>query len=174
MKDVELRLISELVKNSRRSDRELAKTIGVSQPTVSRIIARLQKEGKIKEFTMIPDLKQLGYNIMAVIFLSTQETEKEEEVTERLKDVRKMEEETRVANLVVVNGTGLGKGRMIINLYKDYSDFMKSLKIIKNLPTIDADETESFLVDLNDKRNFRILSLKQLARNIEGFEKSSR
>lgn len=30
MKDVELRLVSELMKNSRRSDRELAKTLGVS------------------------------------------------------------------------------------------------------------------------------------------------
>jgi DNA-binding Lrp family transcriptional regulator len=32
MKDVELKLISELMKDSRRSDRELAKAIGVSSP----------------------------------------------------------------------------------------------------------------------------------------------
>lgn len=44
MKDVELKLISELLKNSRRSDRELAKTLGVSQPTVSRTLKRLEKE----------------------------------------------------------------------------------------------------------------------------------
>ena len=50
MKDVELKLISELMKNSRRSDRELAKTIGVSQPTVSRLIRKLEKNGK---FSMI-------------------------------------------------------------------------------------------------------------------------
>jgi DNA-binding Lrp family transcriptional regulator len=31
MKSVELRLISELLKNCRRSDRELARVIGVSQ-----------------------------------------------------------------------------------------------------------------------------------------------
>jgi DNA-binding Lrp family transcriptional regulator len=42
MKDVELRLISELMKNSRRSDKELAKVIGVSQPTVTRIRLKLQ------------------------------------------------------------------------------------------------------------------------------------
>ena len=36
LKDVELKLFSELMKNSRRSDRELAKVIGVSQPTVTR------------------------------------------------------------------------------------------------------------------------------------------
>jgi DNA-binding Lrp family transcriptional regulator len=37
LKAVELRLISELMKNSQRSDRELAKAIGVSQPTISRV-----------------------------------------------------------------------------------------------------------------------------------------
>jgi DNA-binding Lrp family transcriptional regulator len=44
MKDVELKLISELLKDSHRSDRELAKAVGVSQPTVSRLISKLRKE----------------------------------------------------------------------------------------------------------------------------------
>jgi len=35
MKDVKLKLISELMKNSKKSDRELAKVIGVSQPTIT-------------------------------------------------------------------------------------------------------------------------------------------
>ena len=45
MKDVELRVIRELIRDCRRSDRELAKPAGVSQPTVSRIRPRLEKEG---------------------------------------------------------------------------------------------------------------------------------
>lgn len=64
LKAIELRLVSELMKNSRRSDRELARALGVSQPTVSRMISRLEKEGIIKEYTMIPDFKKLGYNIL--------------------------------------------------------------------------------------------------------------
>jgi Lrp/AsnC family transcriptional regulator for asnA, asnC and gidA len=67
LKDAELRVISELMKNSRRSDRELAKTLGISQPTVSRLIGRLEKEGVIKEYTMIPDFCKLGFNLMAVV-----------------------------------------------------------------------------------------------------------
>jgi len=172
MKDTELRLISELMKNSRRSDRELAKAVGVSQPTVSRMISKLEKEGKIKEYTMIPDFKRLGYNIMAVTFLGKQETQKEKERIELLKGVQKMEKETPIANLIVVNGIGLEKGRMIINLFKDYSSYLVALGIIKNLPNVEADKVESFLVDLNDSINFRTLSMTQLARHLEAFGKT--
>jgi DNA-binding Lrp family transcriptional regulator len=172
MKDAELRLISELMKNSRRSDRELAKAVGVSQPTVSRMIKKLEKEGVIKEYTMVPDFKRLGYNLMAATFLGKQETMEEEERRELLKGVSEMEKETPIANLIVVNGIGLEKGRMIINLFKDYSSYVDALRIIKNLPNIDADKVESFLVDLNDKLNFRILSMKELATHFEASGKA--
>lgn len=44
VKDVDLKLLSELMKNSRRIDRELAKIIGVSQPTVSAELEQALKE----------------------------------------------------------------------------------------------------------------------------------
>jgi DNA-binding Lrp family transcriptional regulator len=44
MKDIERRLISELMKNSRRSDRELAKALGTSQPTITRTRGKLERE----------------------------------------------------------------------------------------------------------------------------------
>ena len=73
MKNIELRLISELMKNSRRSDRELARVLGVSQPTVSRTIKKLEKEGYIREYTMIPDFSKLGYEIMGITSLRVEE-----------------------------------------------------------------------------------------------------
>ena len=39
-----LRLVSEMLKNSKKSDRELAVILGVSQPTVSRTRARIEKD----------------------------------------------------------------------------------------------------------------------------------
>jgi DNA-binding Lrp family transcriptional regulator len=39
MREIELKVLSELMKNSRVSDRELAKKIGSSQPTVTRASA---------------------------------------------------------------------------------------------------------------------------------------
>ena len=42
-------------------NRELARSPGVSQPTVSRIIKKLESKGIIKEYTMLPDFQKLGY-----------------------------------------------------------------------------------------------------------------
>jgi len=36
MKDFELKLISKLMRNSRRGDRELSRKLGVTQPTITR------------------------------------------------------------------------------------------------------------------------------------------
>jgi DNA-binding Lrp family transcriptional regulator len=169
MKNVEMKLISELMKNSRRSDRELAKAIGISQPTVSRIINKLEKEGIIKEYTMIPDFKRLGYEIMALTFFGKQEPGNEEERAELRTAALEMEKKTPQANLVVVNGIGLQKGRVAVTLYRDYSNYVEGMNIIKSLPHIDADKIESFLVDLNDEDNFRMLTMAATARHMQAF-----
>lgn len=171
MKELQLRLVAELMKNSRRSDRELAKTIGVSQPTVSRMINKLEKEGIIKEYTMIPDFKRLGYQIMAVTLFGKQEPLKKEERVELRKAALEMERKTPQANLLVVNGIGLDKGRVALNLYRDYQSYTEGIRIIKSLPHIDADKIESFLVDLNDEDNFRMLSMAAAARHVQASEK---
>ena len=68
MKERMMRLLLEYLKDSRRSDREIAKSIGVSQQTITRMRHRLVKEGVIKEFTVIPDFTKMGYEIMAITF----------------------------------------------------------------------------------------------------------
>jgi DNA-binding Lrp family transcriptional regulator len=44
MRILELKVISELMKNSKLSDRALAKKIGVSQPTITRARRKLQEK----------------------------------------------------------------------------------------------------------------------------------
>ena len=43
LKPIDYKLLFELMKNSHRSDRQLAKALGVSQPTVTRRRAMLEK-----------------------------------------------------------------------------------------------------------------------------------
>jgi hypothetical protein len=120
---------------------------------------------------MIPDFKRLGYQIMALAFLGKPETQKQEESEELRKTARELEKKTPFANMMVVDGMGIRKGRVLINLYKDYGSYLEGMATIKSLPHVEADQAESFLVDLCDERNFRVLSMEQVARHIQSFAK---
>jgi DNA-binding Lrp family transcriptional regulator len=166
MKDAELKLISELMKNSRRSDRELAKALGVSQPTVSRTIKRLEKEGYIKEFTMVPDFLKLGYQIMGVTLIKHHEPADKDKSAETRKTVIETERRNPHAALMAVTGMGLGKDRLFITFYEDYSAYSKAMELTKTIPQVEVQDVESFLVDLNDKSNYRVLSMAAIARHL--------
>ena len=106
MKELERKLIAELIRNSRRSDRELAKAVGCSQPTVSRMIKRLEKEGYIKEYTMIPDFHRLGYEIMALTFIQNEKRSGMEELEDLRTKGRELEKNSAVSALFIMNGIG--------------------------------------------------------------------
>jgi DNA-binding Lrp family transcriptional regulator len=174
LKDIEVRVLAELMKNSRRSDRELAKVLAVSQPTVTRTRTRLEKSGVIKEYTLVPNFKEIGYQIMAVVFMGKPETQNRNESEELRKAALELERKTPQPSLTVVDGIGLGKGRMLIFLYRDYTSYIKGMETVRSLPHVEAEGLESFLVDLSDKRNFRVLSMGPIARHFQTFGKSSK
>jgi DNA-binding Lrp family transcriptional regulator len=78
-------LLLGYLKDSNRSDRQIAKVLGVSQPTVSRMRSRLLEEGLVRNFSAIPDFAKIGYEIMAFSFVKfnmEQVTEIEEKTKE--------------------------------------------------------------------------------------------
>jgi len=165
LKAVELRLVAELLKNSRRSDRELAKVLGVSQPTVSRTMKKLEEQGVIKEYTIVPDFSKLGFQIMGVSFIKLQgsRASSPEDEAEQAGEVEKSEP---YAPVMGVSGQGLGKDRMFITFYKDYGAYLKAMQVTKQLPFIDVDTLDSFLVDLTDKNQYRPLSMSRVSKYI--------
>ena len=70
LKSIDYTILFALMKNSKISDRQLAKTIGVSQPTVTRRRARLEKEA-IDGYTAIPKWAKIGYEILAITFVNS-------------------------------------------------------------------------------------------------------
>jgi DNA-binding Lrp family transcriptional regulator len=112
-------LLSELLKDSKRSDRELAKILGVSQPTITRMRHRLVKEGMIREFTVIPDFVKMGYEIMAISCVKTKTpiTELSERGEERWK---------KFPNVILAAASeGMRKNGVIISLHKSFTDYSK-------------------------------------------------
>ncbi len=166
MKDVKFKLISELMKNSRRSDRELAKAVGVSQPTVSRLIKKLEKEGYIEEYTMVPNFAKLGYEILALTFVKL----REELSAEELQKAREISQEDMKAapSEIILFERGIGEGYMgiIISFHKDYSSYSKLVSRTKEYSFLELSATTSFLVNLNDKVHYRPLTLRTMAENL--------
>jgi DNA-binding Lrp family transcriptional regulator len=165
LKDVELKLVYELIKNSRRSDRELARAIGISQPTVSRMIKKLKKEGVIREYTMIPDFSKLGYKIMAVTFCSLKENPEEyERVIAAIK--RELGDEQLQKIIMFERGLGLESTGVIVSLHEDYSSFVEFMDKLKEYPFLETLKPRSFLISLDDEVRYRPLTLSALANRV--------
>jgi DNA-binding Lrp family transcriptional regulator len=163
LKDIDLRLVSELMKNSRRSDRDLAKTLRVSQPTVTRVRTRLEREGIIREYTVIPDYARLGFEIASMTFARLKEPMSQEATEEIRKTAREREKKNPAATILAMNGIGCDAERVVIAFHKNYSEFTEFLRFIKQYPPVKVDEIKSFIIDLSDKGHFRNLTFSVLA-----------
>ena len=138
-----LKLLLELIKGARRSDRELAKVLKTSQPTITRKRAALEREGYIKEYTIIPDLEKMGYEIIAFSFLAFSETTPELE--------RKAREWCKKQSCVVYasGGEGLGMHSIMVSAHKDYSGYSKLVTALREDWQPNLKDVQSFLIGLS-------------------------
>jgi len=106
-----------LIKNSKRSDRELAKVLGVSQATVSRMRNKLVRDGVIPEFTIKPDFVKLGYELVAIscVKMKMSIAEPTEKAMKWMKKYPNM--------IFAARAEGMGKNGVIITLHQNYTDY---------------------------------------------------
>jgi DNA-binding Lrp family transcriptional regulator len=166
LKDIELRLISELMKNSRKSDRELARALAVSQPTITRIRNRLEKEGIIKEYTIIPDFPKIGYRLLALTFVKLKKLLRPEEADKARDLARQRLEESRFGIVMLERGLGLGFDGVIISFYEDFAAYMEHKNVLKQYDFLGFFDIETFLISLDDKVHYRPLTFSTLAKHL--------
>jgi len=127
-KDLSKKLLIELLRNSKQSDRILAKKLGVSQPTITRTRAKLEREGYIKHYTFVPDMKKMGLNILALTFVKMDPAVVNAEMINK---VRKY-----AANfpngIFASTGEGMGMTGVIMGVHKDYRDYAKKLSMFRS------------------------------------------
>jgi DNA-binding Lrp family transcriptional regulator len=174
MKDTELKVVVELMKNSRRSDRELARAIGMSQPTVTRTRTGLEKQGIIKEYTMVPDYVQLGFQLMSITFTRLKEPISKETLEEVRKSARKTMSERPTAVISATNGLGCNADHAVIAFHRDYAEYCEFMNLIRQRQIVAVDEVKSFIGNLFDKNQFQSLSFSKLAEYLAKTKESAR
>ena len=145
-KDLPQRLLRELLKNSKRSDRDLAKILKVSQPTITRARHRLEKNGMIKDYTIIPDFKKMGFEILALNFVKIRSNFLSSETDEK---ARKFV--TKFPNSIFASrGEGLGMTGVSISFYKNYSEYHQSLNQLRIDWKDLIEDVQSFMISLGE------------------------
>lgn len=143
MKELKLRLIFELMKDSKKSDRELAKILGVSQATVSRTRSRLVKEGLIKEFTIVPDFAKLGYELL-VITTGKYKVPRTEELLRKGQNWM-----AKYPNIIFASkAQGTNTDAVMISLHTSYTDYDKFVTELKSEFADAIEATDNILISL--------------------------
>jgi DNA-binding Lrp family transcriptional regulator len=165
MKDLERRLVSELMKNCRRSDRQLAKVLGVSQPTISRALNKLEKEGVIKEYTIVPDFRKLGYTLLAVTFVKLKRQLSQDEIEKARKSARESVK-SNLNFIMLERGMGMGYDGVFLSFHEDYTSFTEHGKWLTQFDFLEISDIQSFLINLEDEIRYRSLTFSTLAKHI--------
>jgi DNA-binding Lrp family transcriptional regulator len=145
-KQLPQKLLRELLKNSRRSDRQLAKALDVSQPTITRARSKLEREGLVQDYTIIPDFRKMSFEILALTFVKMRSDILIGETKEKAKKFA-----AKFPNVIFASsGQGLGMTGVIISLHKNYTEYHKDLNQLRvELKDVTAD-IQSFIVAIGE------------------------
>ena len=146
MDDIDRKLLGELLKDSKRSYRELARAIGVSAATVINHVQRLESAGVIKDYTVRLDHERLGYELTVIT-----------EITVSKGKLLETEEEiAKISNACAVyDVTGLTDA-MVVAKFKSRSDLSEFTKKLLAMPYVERTNTHVVLTTM--KEDFRMLN----------------
>jgi len=161
-----IQLLQELIKNSKRSDRDLAKILGVSQPTLTRMRKRLERDKYILDYTVIPNMTKLGFEIVAFTFLNVERYDPKTGELDYAVGERAHKWLSHNSKIIfVAGGEGMeGKNCMMISAHRDFTDFTDFISDLRDQWAAHIKNMDSFLVSLKAKmpkpfsfRNLEIL-----------------
>jgi DNA-binding Lrp family transcriptional regulator len=162
LKPIDYKILFELMKDSHRSDRQLAKALGVSQPTVTRRRAMLE-ENFIEGYTVIPKFGQIGFEIAAITFLKSKlKSAAGEDKTQALKKMKEwFMKQTNV--VLVLDGRGMGWDTVCISLHENFENFAEFIRALDSELSDWVVESQTFNADLKGGIIIKPFHLKYLA-----------
>jgi len=157
-KELHKELVRELLKNAKRSDRELAKVLKVSQSTITRTRHKLERNGTIQDYTIIPDFKKMGFEILALTFVKMRSEILTPEAMEEAKKYA-----AKFPNAIFAStGEGLGMTGVIISFHPNYNDYHRKLNLLRVDWKDFTEDVQSFVVSIREGefKRFSLVYLK--------------
>jgi len=148
-----IQLLQELIRNSKRSDRDLAKILRVSQPTLTRMRKRLERDNYILDYTAIPNLTKLGFEIIAFTFLNVDRYDPKTGELDYALGERAHKWVSHNSKIIfAAGGEGLeGKNCMMISAHRDFTDYTDFISDFRSQWSTRVKDMDSFLVSLKAK-----------------------
>ena len=147
LKPIDYKILFELMKDSHRSDRQLAKSLGVSQPTVTRRRAMLE-EDFIEGYTVVPKFGQIGFEIAAFTFIKSKlkfkSGDEKNDALQKMKDWYMKQPNV----ILVLEGRGMGWDAVCISLHEDFSNFAEFIRVHDSELSDWVVESQTFHSDL--------------------------
>jgi len=161
LRDIDLKILFELMKNAKLSDRQISKKLGISQPTVTRRRTMLEKQF-IDGYTLVPKWDKLGFEIFAITLVRSKPSLATKEQYEKIRK-RGLEWLMKQSNIIMAGGCrGPGVNSFNLSLHKNYADYDEFMHRFR-LEWGDAiDDIQSVLVSLAGRELLKPMHLKYL------------
>ncbi|MFQ6065201.1 MAG: winged helix-turn-helix transcriptional regulator [Candidatus Bathyarchaeia archaeon] len=156
-KELPQQLLRELLKNSRRSDRELAKVLKVSQPTITRTRHRLEKDGLIEDYTIIPNFRSMGFELLTINFAKLKPGILLSEIKDRANEYIAKFPNTLFAS----GGAGMGMNAVSISLFRNFTEYQERVNLFRTEWKEIIADLQSFIVPIGEEE-FKRFSLAHL------------
>ena len=153
-------LLRELLKNSKRSDRELAKVLGVSQPTITRTRSKLEQDGAIQDYTIVPNFKKMGFELMTIGLVKVRPDAIAPESIAKAKEYAQKIPQAIFSAI----GEGMGMNGIVITFHKSYTEFQHQMNEFKAAWKDFLDSIEFFVIALGEGeyKRFSLTYLKDI------------
>ncbi len=144
--EIDRKLLGELLRDSKRSYRELAKSLGVSTATVINHTQRLVSAGVIQDYSIRVDHERIGYELTVV----TEITVSKGKLLETDEEIAKLPNVCAVYDI-----TGLTDA-MVVAKFKSRSSLSEFTKALLAMPYVERTNTHMVLTTV--KEDFRMLN----------------
>jgi len=144
--ELDLKILRELMADSRASYRRIAKKLGVAPGTVLARIRRMEKNGVLKKYTVSVDYERLGYSVTSVTEITVSKG--------KLVEVeKKLAELPGVCAVYDVTGD---VDAVVVSKFRNPAELSKFTKKILSMPNVERANTHFVLTVVKEDFNIPI------------------